>query len=359
MGCNNKLLDVATVKNQQEYERNKITKEQSNVIFENSKVFPDKTEISIALIKDGIPHYYGAKRVNDMLVSTENYENVFGIGSITKVFTATLLAELVLDSRVQLDDNINQYLNFTFKNNQEITFEELANHTSGLPGMPTNFTVNLTSPNPFEKFDNNLIREYLTNELELSHSFITKYRYSNFGAALLSYTLSEVTRDDYSTLLQENIFSKYGMSNSTIDIEETSTSLIQGLSSSGEPVQNWELAALSGAGAIISSVEDLSKFVIAQFDKENKELELTRAKTYWISPINEIGLGWHIKKKILRDDWYWHNGGTVGYSSCVVLNPITRNSIIVLTNVSSFSRYTGNVDKVCIDLMKVLENDQP
>ena len=70
-----------------------------------------------------------------------NYQSIFEIGSITKVFTANLLAKAVIDNKVKLNENINDYLNIKFKNDISISFKSLANHTSGLPRMPTNFEV--------------------------------------------------------------------------------------------------------------------------------------------------------------------------------------------------------------------------
>jgi len=355
--CNNTAQIVDTTINNQDHEKSKITKKQSDIIFKHAKTFPNETQVSIALIENGVPKYYGIKKVNDTIISIENYKNVFEIGSITKVFTATLLAGLVHDNKIELNDDINQYLKFPLKNKQKITFKELANHTSGLPGMPTNFDTDITNPNPIKNLDNKVLKAYLTSELELSHKTLTKYRYSNLGAGLLGYTLSEITNTDYATLLQNNIFSKYGMTKSVIGTEKIKSLLVQGLSPKGNPVQNWELGALAGAGAIISSVEDLSKFAIAQFNKKNKELELTRRRTYWVNFKDHVALGWHIKKGFLKDDLYWHNGGTGGYSSCITLNTNTQNSVIVLTNISTFSQNTEKVDDICFKLMKTLEGN--
>jgi len=87
-----------------------ITDKQTKLIFEKSKFFPDNTQISIAFINGNNINYYGVKRQNDSIVYINNSEQIFEIGSITKVFTANILAKAVIDNKIKLDDNINNYL---------------------------------------------------------------------------------------------------------------------------------------------------------------------------------------------------------------------------------------------------------
>ena len=76
------------------------------------------------MIKNGKVNFVGVKRNNDTISQIEIHQNVFEIGSLTKVFTATILSNLVLD------DNINDYIEVLIKNNLKISFKQLANHTS-------------------------------------------------------------------------------------------------------------------------------------------------------------------------------------------------------------------------------------
>ena len=73
------------------------------------------------------------------------------------------------------------------------------------------------------------------------------------------------------------------MESSTINIENIRSELVKGLNPNGKTTANWDLGALAGAGAIFSTAEDLSKFALAQFDKENNELTLTQKPTYKIN----------------------------------------------------------------------------
>lgn len=337
-------------------ENDLITKEQSEIIFKSGKYFPNNTQISIAIIKDGKVSYYGVKKENDTVLSIDNHKSVFEIGSISKVFTSTLLANFAVDGKIKLNENINDYLKIPFNNDTKISFINLANHTSGLSPLPSNLDLAKVNPeNPYKEYKEKELEEYLTKHLELSNK--GEYQYSNLGAGLLGYTLSIIENVTYGSLLQNKIFSKYNMQNSTVEIDKIKGKLVRGLNNDGNEIANWEFSALGGAGSILSTTEDLSKFVIAQFDFSNKELKLTRKKTCEVNKNMDIGLGWHLLKSKSKNIWYFHNGGTAGYSSSMVIDQKTNNGIIILSNVSAFNPKRGNIDNLCFELMKTLEKE--
>ncbi|WP_437399842.1 serine hydrolase domain-containing protein [Flagellimonas lutimaris] len=331
-----------------------ITQAQSELIFDHTKVFPNNTQLALAFIENGAVKFYGVEKRNNTIFTIKNRQNAFEIGSITKVFNATLLADFVLENKVQLDDPINPYYDFKFNNGQVITFKTLANHTSGLPRMPSNLDFDIGNQDPFSAYDAEKLKYYLANEMDLSFDEDGAYKYSNLGAGLLGYTLSKIGEKPLNQLFQERIFSKYNMPNSTIGSENVSVFLVQGQSPEGQPVQNWNLASLSGAGDMISTAEDLSEFVIAQFQDENKTLALTRAKTHTMNDTSGIGLGWHMRKGPSGENWIWHNGGTGGYTSCMVMNKDKKNGVIVLSNVSALGDPMIHIDQLCFELMELL-----
>ncbi len=328
-----------------------LSEKQLDIIIEHSQLFPNNTQVSIALIEAGKVKYFGLLRKDDELIAIDNHNNVFEIGSITKVFTSTLLANLVLNGKVDLDDTIDKYLDITFKDNAQISFKELASHHSGMPRMPSNFDSNTSnSNNPFKNYGIEQLREYLEKELSLNQK---SYVYSNVGVGLLGYTLSKITHKSYQQLLDEIIFEPLKMENSTTEINTVKSLVIKGLNANGDVTPNWDLSVLSGAGAILSSVKDLTKFALAQFDQTNKAMALTRQRTNdaWSK---SIGLGWFINKKLSGNDIYEHNGGTGGYRSSMVLIPKLQEGIIILSNVSAFNKNNRHIDDLAYDLMKTL-----
>jgi len=346
-----KELKIAT--NNQDAENGHITKEQSELIFEKIKFFPNNTQISIAIIENKKVRFYGSKREKNKIISIENHDKVFEIGSISKVFTSTLLAGSVLENKIKLEDNINDYLQVELNNNQKITFKELANHTSGMPRLAQNrgFGLFIDEDNPYKDYGEEKLLEYISEKMELGEK---KWAYSNVGVALLGYTISKVENKSYLDLLKNRIFSKYDMRNSTTKRTNIKNKLVNGLNKDGDLTPNWDMSVHVGAGGILSTTEDLSKFALAQFDSTNLELELTRKKTHQIREGRDVGLGWHIFKNENMDEFYAHNGGTGGYTSSINIDTINHNGVIILSNVSAYNEKYLSVIELCTELFKTL-----
>lgn len=145
------------------------------------------------------------------------------------------------------------------------------------------------------------------------------------------------------------------MKSTSTDRSKITSKLVNGLDAKGKKTSHWDLNALVGAGGIVSNIEDLSKFALAQFDKKNEELELTRKTTFDYPKYQmEVGLAWSIIKPEEGLRWHLHNGGTGGFSSMLILDVKNKNGIVILSNVSSFNQNARNIESLCIELMRSL-----
>jgi len=150
--------------------RDLLDSSQAQVVFSYAKHFPNETQLSICIIKGDSEKYIGILRRNDSLVYIENSDSVFEIGSITKTFTGTMLAKLVYDGRVDLNEPIRNILplplNQSSRNGHEITLVHLADHTSGLPFEPDNVKGNTEHPFdpycPYQYYGVKRLYEYLS-----------------------------------------------------------------------------------------------------------------------------------------------------------------------------------------------------
>ena len=327
----------------------KYPKEIAEIIFSKSKDFPNNTQLSIALIENGETTYYGIIKENDTLKPAENQKKIFEIGSITKVFTSTILASLVEHKKINLTDEINSFYPFAFKDNIKINFESLANHTSGLPRLPENLDLS-NEINPYKNYGKPEIEQYLKNLLKLGNK---TYSYSNLGTGLLGYTLGLSQKTDFQKLLQKIVFNKYKMKNSFVSSQNLGNNLIKGMNKKGEIVSNWDFDVLFGAGGILSTTEDLVLFVNAQFNPKNKELQLTRKTTFEIKGNTKIGLGWHKLESENDKELLWHNGGTGGYSSSIIMKVLDKTAVIILSNVSDIN---AQIDALSFELIKKKNN---
>lgn len=340
----------------EEFKPSPKSSKQVELIKSYVQSFPAETQLSMAVIKNGKVYFRGVKRSDAGIHSINNEDRVFEIGSITKVFTSTLLAHMVNKGILKLEDYIHDGGEKESNLKEKITFLQLSNHTSGLPRLPSNLNLFTADPNnPYKNYDATMLTEYFVHDAKVSHSPGLKYEYSNLGAGTLGYLLAQRVGSTFEDLLNDHITSKYGMMSTTTSREKIDSKLlITGLNNEGKETSHWDLNVLVGAGGILSSVKDMSKFALAQFNPVNKDLQLTHAATFKINENLDSGLGWMIVNTTVGNKWLVHNGGTGGYSSSMVLDVAQKNGIIILSNVSTYHKDTGNIEKLCFELMKTM-----
>lgn len=133
--------------------------------------FPDSTQLSIGFINNGKIEYAGYIKIKDNLIPIINKNAAFEIGSITKIFTSTLLAQIITDGKTELNEPIEKLLPFTLNSsdfdNSKITLKTLSNHTSGLPEMPKNYLEFFNDSLTQKVYDINVLEDYLKKRLSL------------------------------------------------------------------------------------------------------------------------------------------------------------------------------------------------
>lgn len=317
--------------------------------------FPDDTQFSIAVVEGDETRYFGLLKTNDSIGHIENKDSVFEIGSISKVFTSLLLSYGVEKGIFTLDTPLSEIYPFELAEGiGKIKLIELSNHTSGLPSMPTDFPMYIREmDNPYKYYDSTALIKYLSStSVSLGEK---KYSYSNLGAGLLAFAISKKLDTDYETLLQEWIARPIGMNNTSINRSGLEERLVKGQNPQGQETANWDLGALEGAGSILSSTEDLSSFAKAQYQNPPAFMALAQRETSSIREDLSIGLGWHIKKELdSGKEYIWHNGGTGGYSSMMIIDLEAKKAVIILTNVSAFHPKRDEIDKLAIDILDSL-----
>jgi CubicO group peptidase (beta-lactamase class C family) len=268
-------------------------------------------------------------------------DTVFEIGSITKVFTTLLLMDMVLKGEVDLTDPIAKLLPPTVRvperDGKQITLADLATQTSGLPRMPSNFKP--ANPlNPYADYTPKLLYEFLSG-YQLTREIGAKFEYSNFGLGLLGHALSLRAGMDYEAVLKARILKPLKMESTAVALSPgMKARLAVGHGANIEPVSNWDLDALAGAGALRSSANDMLTFLAANLGYVNTPLAEAMAKQISIRrPAGngmEITYGWLIQTKN-GNSFIWHNGGTGGYRSFTGFDPKAKRGVVVLSNHST------------------------
>jgi CubicO group peptidase (beta-lactamase class C family) len=321
--------------------------------------YPDETQFSIAIVKNKKVSFIGVKKKKRTLIFIDNKDSVFEIGSITKVFTSTILVDLILNGKINPDEPISETLPFKLneseKEGRSITYKMLSNHTSGIPNFPDSIDeyIRRNPENPFVDYDNKKFVQYLKTTMKLNFVPGTQYDYSNQGAALLGYLIEIKTGQHFDKLLQSMVFSKYNMVSSTIDKGKVGEKLVKGHDETGKPVLNWDCNAITSAGACLSTVNDLSKFVLANFSSD-AVLRFQQQPTFRVeNNALDLGYAWHI----FRNDgvvWYFHNGGTGGYHSNITMDVEKKCAVIILTN-CTYEPEERYLEKISWKILKTTE----
>lgn len=282
--------------------------------------------------------FYGETADGNETLPTET--TLYEIGSLTKVFTAVLLADLVTKDVIQLDDSIADYLPDSVASNpaiKGITFKELANHTSGLPRMADNWNSisGFNENDPYAAYDRSALFAFLKN-FKATGQPGESYVYSNVGFGLLGELISIITKKPYMQYLEETILHPLQLANTTDKADAKKQQVVVKVyDKEGNETSIWNWKALTGAGGLKSTVKDLSLFAIEQFKMPENELQnamaLTRQFTFFTPDNMDIGLAWHMS--MLDGSIYFHHaGGTAGSSSFIGISPDTKTAVVVLSN---------------------------
>ena len=282
---------------------------------------------------------YGAGERSGGPIGGDSY---FEIGSITKVFTNILLADMVLRGEVALDDPVSKFLppgvKMPSRSGKAITLLDLATASSGLPSLPSNFTPK-DPRNPYADYSVQQMYDFLSAHT-LRRDPGAQYEYSNLGMGLLGHALSLRAGKPYEELLRERVLLPLGMHDTFITIPESKRSRFAVPHTSDlEEELPWDLPTLAGAGALRSTTRDMLTFADAVTHRSTgplaKAIEFSiEPRRPTTSPDMRIALAWHVREKG-GQRIVWHNGGTGGFRTFFGFDPATGANVMVWSNTSS------------------------
>lgn len=267
-------------------------------------------------------------------------DSVYEIGSITKVFTATLLSDMARGGEIDPDAPAARYLPVKLPavGERQITLADLSSQLSGIPSIPSNLQP---------KDDNNPFADYTVPQLYEFVSGFTParpagqtYEYSNAGVGLLGHILTLRAKADYETLVRQRITGPLGMNDTAITLTPAMRQhLAVGYGMPGMPAANWDMPVLAGMGALRSSTADMLKFVGANMGLGKPPLPLygamqaTHRARHGLEgkPGQSIALGWHVLEQN-GSRIVWHNGGTAGYRTYIGFDETTGRGVVLMSN---------------------------
>jgi serine-type D-Ala-D-Ala carboxypeptidase/endopeptidase len=266
-------------------------------------------------------------------------DTAFEIGSITKVFTSVLLADMAGRGELALDDPVAEFLPESVQvpgtEGRPITLRDLAIHRSGLPRLPGNL-VPVDAGNPYADYTIEQMYRFLDG-YQLPRDVGAQFEYSNLGVGLLGHALALRAGVDYEALFIERIADPLGLADTRIALSaDLQSRLATGHDFGGRWVANWDLPTLAGAGALRSTANNLLDFLEANMGLGESSLaaalEVTHVRQANAGSTNmDIGLGWFILNAA-GNQILWHDGGTGGYRTFAGFDKNRQFGVVVLSN---------------------------
>jgi CubicO group peptidase (beta-lactamase class C family) len=266
--------------------------------------------------------------------------SVFEIGSITKVHTALLLAQMVAAGEVAYDQRIGTLFPEEIALTEplaSITLEELATHTSGLPRLalsPVALVRGLFSDDPYAGSTPEEIFRAVATTGASRLGERGRFNYSNLGVALLGQLLARRLGVDYAVALAQRVFQPLGLQLlPLVPLARDAPAFVQGHSANFRPAASWHLDAYAPAGGLQASAEDLLDFAASQLAPGQDWVRDAQRLRQPLDATSGRGnaLGWAVQRLGTREVW-WHNGGTGGFRTWLGIVPAEGIALVVLSN---------------------------
>jgi len=330
------------------------------------------TGVSIAVNDDGKTVWsegFGYSDKEERIAATPH--TVYRIGSITKVFTATAIMQLVEHGLLDLDKPVSDYLpeftiNTRFTQSKSITIRDLMTHHSGLPSDNLNGFYTRSAYEMPERFSSAL--DYLKNAYT-SYSNGLVYSYSNLGISLLGIVVERITGMKYEDYIENNICKPLGMNQTSFEYSPGKDRLLSKGYNKGKGEYEVQMRDLP-AGGLQSTALDMSKFLsftlgLGISDNGNVLKHETLSKMFEVqnmdNPIDfnfKTGLNWILSWPSLEyaGKVAWHDGGSIHYTSLLAIMPDYGFGVTVLTNSVRGAHLNHRVTDEALKYLVLLKN---
>ena len=323
-----KLLIIFTVLSCGIINSQPVNKSKLDSLF-NILAQKNKAMGSLTLSKNGRVVYarsFGYSYISEKEKKASTPDTKFRIGSISKMFTSTMVFQLIEEGKITLETTLDKYFP-TVPNSKLITVSILLNHRSGIHNFTddADYTTWMTQP----KSQSEMVAIIAKNKPDFQPD--EKAVYSNSNFVLLSFIIEKVTGKSYSENLDKRIISRIGLKNTYYGKKADITrneAFSYSFKDSWKQLPETDMSIPSGAGAIVSTPTDLTKFIEALFGlKLVSEKSLATMKT-----IKEgYGMGM-IQIPFYTKRAFGHNGGIDGFGSSLAYFPEDSVSMAYCTN---------------------------
>jgi len=288
-------------------------------------------------------------------------DTIFEIASLTKVFTALLLADAVTRGDLRLEDPLSAFVPLGSKvpefGGRAITLADLATHTSGLPLRPNNLNAAPDTPNKYAGYTLDQLYAGLP-DYRLAHEPGSQFVYSNLAFALLGHALARQTGEPFPDLLQRRVTAPLGLADTRLDDDPAATARrAQGYDLDLKPIGPSGDGALNPAGGLRSTANDLLR-LLDLFLSGAGPGELPQAARLMLTldrpgdgADTRMTLGWR-RTVAHGETFYWSNGSSDGSRTFMGFNPVRGVAVVALADTAS----GGGLDDIAWRVLDPVES---
>jgi CubicO group peptidase (beta-lactamase class C family) len=304
---------------------------------------------SLTVARDGQILYsraIGYSQINGTEKKFSTATTKYRIGSITKMFTAAMIFQLVEKGKLKLTDTVDKFFP-QIPNAGKITIAQMLAHRSGL--------YDFTDDRDFRSWKMNAKTEDEMLAIIAKGKPVfepgEKTEYSNSGFVLLGYIIEKVGGKPYREALKERITAKIGLNDTYLGAGKTDVGKNE--SFSFNYIRDWkqetetDLSIPGGAGAIVSTPSDLTKFIQALF---NGKLVSPESLALMKPVKDKYGSG-IILYPLEGKTFYGHGGGIDGFSSLLIYHPEEKLALTYSTNGKGYP-----VTKIVSGVLDIYQN---
>ena len=322
----------------------KLSENAVNIIRNTTRDKP-YLKFTVGVLNNGETHYKLYNDTKELPYESHIYET----GSIGKLFTTSLLAKLVSEGKMNLDESVNKYIPDLADVKYTPTLKKLATHTAGYPATypiakGEVFRLVLKQIGGMIKKKPMKAEEYLHMDYDRM-IFLAKeaklkdkdyaWSYSNYGYGLLGHAISCAIKKPFWDAMNAFLSEDLHLKNTFLGTN--SPNILTGYNHLSQNVGNWGLGAedfLTPAGNISSSAEDLLTFAKMNIEGNPNFLELCHTRYDMKSKHSDMGLGWWIDYK--NPNIYYHGGNVDGFAGMIAFDKTKKNAVVLLANVGFY-----------------------
>lgn len=299
--------------------------------------------VSIAVVKDGKSYIRHFGEIDKGKGNKANDATLFEIASVTKVFTGTLMANAVLEGKINLNDDIRKYLNEPFSNLEYngslIRIKDLLTHRTGIltPFPDTKEIRQKYSPDSFLVHKNRLDKSYTKSDFFNALRKVkvdtlpgTTFKYGALGPELCANILENVYKNNFEDQLHQVIFDKLKMNSTRIKLNKNDI-VANGYNESGLLMTPLSSNLWGASKMLKSTISDLTKFIKFELDRNNKIVLESHQK---IASNPDMGYFWEIQTDTEGNTVYAKDGGSNGTQNILKIFPKSNFGFVILMNQS-------------------------